>query len=97
MLGGLLAYVLIMCFGGMEGGEAWLVSFNSGVFFTFTKHCYTPDCFNILVSLVTAVMVQIGDLFESAIKRECGIKDMASFLPVTAAFWTDLTEMLCCE
>ncbi|MCM1545777.1 MAG: phosphatidate cytidylyltransferase [Clostridiales bacterium] len=35
----------------------------------------------ILISIPTAVMAQLGDLFESAIKRGCGIKDMGKLLP----------------
>ncbi len=35
----------------------------------------------ILISLPTSILAQIGDLFESAIKRGCGIKDMGKLLP----------------
>lgn len=35
----------------------------------------------ILIALPTAVLAQIGDLFESALKRGCGIKDMGKLLP----------------
>ncbi len=35
----------------------------------------------ILISLPTAILAQLGDLFESAIKRGCGIKDMGKLLP----------------
>ena len=35
----------------------------------------------IIVGLIVSVAVQIGDLFESAIKRECNIKDMGTLLP----------------
>ncbi|MDE7163176.1 MAG: phosphatidate cytidylyltransferase [Clostridia bacterium] len=35
----------------------------------------------ILFALPTAVFAQLGDLFESAIKRGCGIKDMGNILP----------------
>lgn len=34
-----------------------------------------------LIGLVASVLAQVGDLFESAIKRECGIKDMGKILP----------------
>ena len=34
-----------------------------------------------LISVPTSVLAQIGDLFESAIKRGCGIKDMGKLLP----------------
>lgn len=35
----------------------------------------------ILIGFVASVIGQLGDLFESAIKRECGIKDMGNILP----------------
>lgn len=35
----------------------------------------------ILIGLVTSIFAQVGDLFESAIKRECQIKDMGKILP----------------
>ncbi|MDE7379683.1 MAG: phosphatidate cytidylyltransferase, partial [Clostridia bacterium] len=35
----------------------------------------------ILISLPTSILAQLGDLFESAIKRGCGIKDMGNILP----------------
>jgi phosphatidate cytidylyltransferase len=34
-----------------------------------------------LIGLITAIFAQLGDLFESAIKREYGIKDMGKLLP----------------
>lgn len=35
----------------------------------------------IIIGLITSVLAQAGDLFESAIKRECGVKDMGKLLP----------------
>ena len=35
----------------------------------------------IVISIPTSILAQIGDLFESAIKRGCGIKDMGKLLP----------------
>ncbi len=35
----------------------------------------------ILISIPTSILAQLGDLFESAIKRGCGIKDMGKLLP----------------
>ena len=43
-------------------------------------HIHPAVCF-LLIGLVTSAFAQIGDLFESAIKRECGIKDMGKCLP----------------
>ena len=40
-----------------------------------------PAVVFMLIGLVTSVIAQIGDLFESAIKRECNIKDMGKLLP----------------
>lgn len=35
----------------------------------------------ILIAIPTSVLAQLGDLFESAVKRGCGIKDMGKILP----------------
>ncbi len=35
----------------------------------------------VIVGLAASVAAQFGDLFESAVKRECGIKDMGRLLP----------------
>jgi phosphatidate cytidylyltransferase len=35
----------------------------------------------VLISLPTSICAMVGDLFESAIKRGCGIKDMGKILP----------------
>jgi phosphatidate cytidylyltransferase len=35
----------------------------------------------IVISLAACLMGQLGDLFESAIKRHCGVKDSSSILP----------------
>lgn len=40
-----------------------------------------PLALLILISLPASVFAQLGDLFESAIKRGCGIKDMGKCLP----------------
>ncbi|MDE6001495.1 MAG: phosphatidate cytidylyltransferase [Clostridia bacterium] len=40
-----------------------------------------PAVVFMLIGLVTSVIAQIGDLFESAIKRECNIKDTGRLLP----------------
>ena len=40
-----------------------------------------PAVVFMLIGLVTSVIAQVGDLFESAIKRECNIKDTGKLLP----------------
>ncbi|MGN0812092.1 MAG: phosphatidate cytidylyltransferase [Candidatus Coproplasma sp.] len=35
----------------------------------------------IIISIPTSILAQLGDLFESAVKRGCGIKDMGNILP----------------
>lgn len=37
--------------------------------------------FCIIAGLLISIAVQAGDLFESAVKRECGVKDMGNLLP----------------
>lgn len=40
-----------------------------------------PCALFIVISVPAAILAQLGDLFESAIKRGCGIKDMGNCLP----------------
>ncbi|MCM1438593.1 MAG: phosphatidate cytidylyltransferase [Roseburia sp.] len=70
LLGGVLAAVVV-----------WLLCrYTTAV--EFVNHGNVPDLVVlILISLPTAVLAQLGDLFESAIKRGCGIKDMGNLLP----------------
>jgi phosphatidate cytidylyltransferase len=51
-----------------------------GVELTFNGKLH-PWVLLILISLPTSIFSQLGDLFESAIKRGCGIKDMGKILP----------------
>ena len=72
--------------GGVLGGilagvVTWLIcEYTTAVeFINFTQ---MPDVVVLmLIAVPTAVMAQLGDLFESAIKRGCGIKDMGKLLP----------------
>ncbi len=72
--------------GGMIGAvAAYFIYYGLGIvlktplYYTGT-HIHPAVCF-LLIGLVTSAFAQIGDLFESAIKRECGIKDMGKCLP----------------
>jgi phosphatidate cytidylyltransferase len=40
-----------------------------------------PCLLLVLIAIPTSIFAQLGDLFESAIKRGCGIKDMGNILP----------------
>lgn len=84
--GGALAFVLIYYLGGYNG-----------VVLTFTSDRIAPIVTFILVGLATAVMAQIGDLFESAIKREVGIKDMGKLLPGHGGVLDRFDSMLYCS
>lgn len=70
LLGGILAAVV-----------TWvLCEYTTAV--DFVNMSSMPDvAVLILISIPTAVMAQLGDLFESAIKRGCGVKDMGKLLP----------------
>ncbi len=50
----------------------------------------------VLVGLGTSILAMIGDLFESAIKRECGIKDMGNLLPGHGGVLDRFDSMLYC-
>lgn len=86
IVGGILAYVLINYLGGYNG--VVLVFSNDGV---------APITCFILVGLATAVLAQVGDLFESAIKRESGIKDMGNLLPGHGGILDRFDSMLYCS
>ncbi len=71
--------------GGMLGAiAAYFIYFGLGkvldtpLVYSGSLH---PAVVFMLIGLVISVIAQIGDLFESAIKRECGIKDMGKLLP----------------
>lgn len=68
--------------GGMLAGVVtWVIcEYTSAVDFVNVGN--VPDVVVLmLIAIPTAIMAQLGDLFESAIKRGCGIKDMGKLLP----------------
>lgn len=70
LLGGVLAGVFV-----------WLICKYSDVV-VFENVTKLPDVVVLIfICIPTAIMAQLGDLFESAIKRGCGIKDMGNILP----------------
>lgn len=70
VLGGVLAAVVVWGLG--FGLEKFRLEYNGAI---------PPLAMLILISVPTSVLAQLGDLFESAIKRGCGIKDMGKLLP----------------
>lgn len=73
VIGGIVAAVLI-----------WLVAEYTPYF----PFAYSDNLTNwqellvlITISIPTSILAQLGDLFESAVKRSCGIKDMGKLLP----------------
>jgi phosphatidate cytidylyltransferase len=51
-----------------------------GMFTGFLLHPWTPGK-GLLLGLVVAVVAPLGDLCESMVKRDIGVKDMGSILP----------------
>ena len=77
---------VIGALGGIIGGVfaatlAWLVTeFLPGASFNYTGPL--PKLVLLIIFAIPAsVFAQLGDLFESAIKRGCGVKDMGKILP----------------
>ena len=79
VLGAIAVYYLMYCLGGVNG-QIIYTGFN-GVDLTVRSATFPALLSFVLVGLVTSFMAQIGDLFESALKRECGVKDMGNLLP----------------
>ena len=71
LLGGLMCYYVIFYLGAYMDATT-LVTRSTN---------FSPLLSFILVGLCSSVVCQIGDLFESAVKRECKIKDMGTLLP----------------
>ena len=96
IVGGILAYYTMYIFGGVNG-QSIILGSNFNVYLTFSSDKIHPIVSFILVGLATSVMAQIGDLFESAIKRECNIKDMGGCLPGHGGVLDRFDSMLYCS
>lgn len=79
IIGSLAALGLMYLCGGMND-FVFLTRMND-VFLTFSSQRIHPVVSFLIIGLFTSLLAQIGDLFESALKRECGIKDMGNILP----------------
>lgn len=79
IVGAIIVYYIMYIFGG-ENDVIYFFRYNE-VFLTVKSENFPPLLSFILIGLCASVMCQIGDLFESAIKRECGVKDMGKLLP----------------
>jgi phosphatidate cytidylyltransferase len=72
--------------GGVVGGIVGaMISYVVTIYLLPEEFVYhiglPPVVIFLMVGIFTSVLGQIGDLLESAIKRECGIKDMGKLLP----------------
>lgn len=94
IVGAIIAYYLMYLCGGINGQV--FVAHMNGVELTFANPDYGLFAF-VLVGLFTSIMCQVGDLFESAIKRECGIKDMGNLLPGHGGVLDRFDSMLYCS
>ncbi|MCD8294547.1 MAG: phosphatidate cytidylyltransferase [Clostridia bacterium] len=80
IVGALVAFVGIYYLGGLNGDVMGVTYAYNSVYLTFSSEAISPVLAFALIGLVGSVLATIGDLFESAIKRECGIKDMSHLL-----------------
>lgn len=95
ILAGLLSYYLMYFLGGLNG-EIIFAHFN-GVELVTRSANFSPVLSFILVGLFTSILCQIGDLFESAVKRECKVKDMGNLLPGHGGVLDRFDSMLFCS
>lgn len=95
VLGAIIVYYMMYLLGGING-TIFYTGIN-GVDLTVRSETFPPLLSFVLVGLVTSFMAQIGDLFESALKRECGVKDMGSLLPGHGGVLDRFDSMLYCS
>ena len=98
IIGGVLGVIVVyygMYYLGGVNGNVIFTNFN-GVGLTIRSETFPALLSFVLVGLATSVMAQIGDLFESAIKRECGIKDTGKLLPGHGGVLDRFDSMLYC-
>lgn len=95
VVGAILVYYGMYYLGGVNG-NVFFTSFN-GVGLTIRSETFPALLSFVLVGLATSVMAQIGDLLESAIKRECGVKDMGKCLPGHGGVLDRFDSMLYCS
>lgn len=95
VVGAVMVYYLMYFCGGLNG-EVILFHFN-GVELVTRSTNFSPLLSFILVGFFTSVMCQIGDLFESAVKRECKVKDMGNLLPGHGGILDRFDSMLFCS
>lgn len=78
---------VIGAIGGILGGIAaatftWLVTeFLPGASFDYGNDMVQRLLVLIVFAVPASIFAQLGDLFESAVKRGCGVKDMGKLLP----------------
>ena len=63
------------------------------VFGTYSEDAFSGESFAIF-SIIVIILAQMGDLSESAIKRQCGVKDSGTLIPGHGGVFDRLDSML---
>ncbi len=96
VIGALVAFVAIYYLGGLNGEVMGVTYEFNTVMLTFSSEAVSPILVFALVGLAGAVVAIVGDLFESAIKRECNIKDMSRLLGAHGGILDRVDGLLAC-